>query len=107
MKQYHVYIMSNLARTISTGVTSNLHQRVYQHQRKLIPGFTSKYNLTRLVYFEETTDVHAAIAMEKQVKTWTRAKRVALIESLNPAWSDLSMGWYDGEPRAEAHTSHG
>ena len=99
MKQYHVYIMANIARTLYTGVTSNLPQRVLQHKQKLLPGFTSRYGLTDLVYFEETADVRAAIEREKQIKGWTRAKKLALIESLNPQWLDLSADWHDPAPK--------
>lgn len=93
MKQYAVYIMANKSRTIYTGVTSNLEQRVHQHKNKTIKGFTSKYNVDRLVYFELTTDVVAAIEKEKQIKGWTRAKKTALIENTNPTWQDLSEPW--------------
>jgi len=95
-KQYYVYIMTNRSRTLYTGVTSDLERRVYEHKRKLVPGFTAKYRIKQLVYFEVTQDVHAAIAREKQIKGWLRAKKVALIESVNPEWNDLSVGWYEG-----------
>jgi putative endonuclease len=94
MREYHVYIMSNRSRTLYTGVTSNLAQRVYTHKQKSVPGFTSKYNMTRLVYAEATDDVNAAIHREKQIKGWLRAKKIALIESLNPEWDDLSETWF-------------
>ncbi len=90
MKQYYVYLMTNRSRTLYVGVTSNLQQRAYQHRNKLIEGFTSKYNLTRLVYFEMTNDAKSAIAREKQIKGWLRSKKIALIESTNPEWEDLS-----------------
>jgi putative endonuclease len=93
MKQYFVYIITNTSRTLYTGVTNNLERRVYEHRHMLIPGFTSKYNITQLVYFEETQDIHVALAREKQIKGWTRAKKVALIESVNPNWNDLSAEW--------------
>ena len=93
MRQYYVYIMTNKSRTLYTGVTNDLNRRVYEHQQKLVPGFTSKYNITRLVYFEATTEIRAAIAREKQIKGWLRSKKVALIESINPNWEDLSAGW--------------
>jgi putative endonuclease len=92
-RQYYVYIMASRRRTIYTGVTNHLERRVYEHRHKLVPGFTSKYNATSLVYYEVTNDVTAAIEREKQIKGWTRAKKVALIESLNPKWHDLSSGW--------------
>ena len=94
MKQYYVYIMTNRSKTLYAGVTNDLVRRVYEHKNKMIDGFTRKYNLTHLVYFEETTDVQAAIAREKQIKGWLRSKKVALIESANPRWNDLSEGWY-------------
>ncbi len=90
MKQYFVYIMASKSRVLYTGVTNDLKRRVYQHKNKLIQGFTSKYNVTDLVYFEMTYDVRSAITREKQIKAWTRAKRVSLIESTNPSWQDLS-----------------
>jgi putative endonuclease len=95
MKRYHIYLMANVARTVYTGVTADLHRRVLQHKRGLTPGFTTRYGLTRLVYLEEVADIRAAIAREKQIKAWTRAKWVALIEALNPEWEDLSAGWYE------------
>ncbi len=95
MKQYYVCIMTNRSRTLYTGVTNNLLRRVYEHKNRLVPGFTEKYNITRLVHYEVTTDVRAAIAREKQIKGWVRAKKIALIEESNPNWSDLSLGWYE------------
>ncbi len=85
--------MTNKSRTLYTGVTNDLERRVYEHKQKLVPGFTAKYNITRLVYFEVTQDVQAAITREKQIKGWLRSKKIALIESVNPEWKDLSMGW--------------
>ena len=95
MKEYSVYIMTNKSRTLYTGVTNDLKRRVYAHKHKLIPGFTSQYNITQLVYFETTTDVKAAIAREKQIKGWLRSKKIALIEAANPNWQDLSASWFD------------
>ncbi|BDA72953.1 Excinuclease ABC, C subunit, N-terminal [Rivularia sp. IAM M-261] len=95
MKNYYVYIMTNYSKTLYTGVTNDLNRRVYEHKQKLIPGFTQKYNITKLVYFEETTDVTDAIAREKQIKGWLREKKIALIESINPTLQDLSAGWYE------------
>ena len=95
MRQYYVYIMANLARTLYTGVTNDLERRVFEHREKRIPGFTQRYNLTRLVYYEATNDVRAAIAREKQIKGWLRAKKTALIESMNPKWEDLAADWDD------------
>jgi putative endonuclease len=95
---YHVYLMTNRHKSVLyTGVTSNLEQRVFQHQTGSIKGFTSRYHVDCLVYYEETDDVGAAIAREKQIKGWSRAKKVALIESVNPGWLNLSAGWFSCE----------
>ena len=92
-KEYFVYIMTNKSRTLYTGVTNNLERRVYEHKNKLLPGFASKYNITKLVYYESGDDISVAIAREKQIKGWLRAKKIALIESMNPEWKDLSVEW--------------
>ena len=94
MKHYYVYIMTNKSRTLYTGVTNNLERRVYEHKNKLVPGFTQKYNITQLAYYEETNDIQVALAREKQIKGWLRSKKIALIESINPRWKDLSLEWY-------------
>lgn len=94
MKQYYIYIMASKSRTIYIGVTGNLERRVYEHKHKLVPGFTSKYNITRLVYYEQTNDIHMAIQREKELKGWIRAKKITLIESTNLTWKDLSEEWY-------------
>ena len=96
-RQFHVYIMTNRSRTLYVGVTSNLLQRVYQHKRKQVEGFTRKYNITQLVYFEVAPDALSAIAREKQIKGWLRSKKLALIDSLNAEWRDLSEGWFGSE----------
>lgn len=94
MKSYYVYIMTNKSKTLYTGVTNNLERRVYEHKHKLVAGFTGKYNITKLIYFEETNDVQVALAREKQIKGWLRSKKIALIEAENPEWRDLSLEWY-------------
>ena len=94
MKEYYVYIMTNGVRTLYIGVTNNLMRRVFEHKEKLAEGFTKKYNITMLVYYETTGDIQAAIAREKQLKSWRRSKKIALIESSNPQWKDFSLGWY-------------
>ncbi len=94
MYEYYVYIMSNKSRMIYVGVTNDLERRVYEHKNKLVKGFTSRYNLDKLVYFESTDDVTAAIAREKEIKGWVRRKKTALINSENPEWKDLSEEWY-------------
>jgi len=90
MKQYYIYILTNKSKTLYTGVTNNLKRRVYEHKHKMIEGFTKKYNLTKLVYYEMTVDVRSAITREKQIKGWLRNKKIHLIESFNPEWKDLS-----------------
>jgi putative endonuclease len=100
-KQYYVYIMANYAHTIYTGVTNNLERRVYEHKMKIVPGFTARYDLTTLVYYESVGDINAAITREKQIKGWLRAKKVALIESVNPEWRDLSRDWADCHSEGE------
>lgn len=85
--------MTNKSRTLYTGVTSNLQRRVYEHKEKLIPGFTAKYNINKLIYYEIFNDINSAIAREKQLKGWLRKKKIDLIESINPEWKDLSEEW--------------
>ncbi len=94
-KNYYIYIMTSPKGTLYTGVTNNLKRRVYQHKNKLIEGFTKKYNITRLVYYQETPDAQSALAREKQIKGWVRRKKMDLIKSTNPKWLDLSEGWFD------------
>ena len=90
-KQYYVYIMTNTARTLYTGVTNDLERRVYEHKMKLIPGFATRYSLDRLVYFETGDNIIGTINREKQIKGWLRSKKIKLIESMNPEWRDLSL----------------
>jgi putative endonuclease len=91
-KQFFVYIMSNDSRSavLYTGITGDLVHRVWQHKNKLVPGFTSRYNLTRLVYNERFFYPDAAIDREKEIKGWRRSKKIKLIESMNPLWDDLA-----------------
>ncbi len=104
MKNYYVYLLTNTHNTVLyTGVTNNIERRLYEHKNKLIKGFTEKYNVHKLVYVEETNDVNAAIAREKQIKGWVRAKKDALIINQNPKWLDLSAEWY-GKPLLYAQT---
>ena len=95
-RSYHVYIMANARfTTLYVGVTNDLTRRVFEHRLRTDPrSFTARYNLTRLVYFEETSDVEAAITREKQLKSWSRARKVALIDSSNPTHDDLAADWY-------------
>lgn len=88
--QYYVYIMTNEYNTVLyTGVTSDLKRRAFQHQKKLREGFTKKYNITKLVYYEITNDVRSAIEREKQIKSGSRQRKNELVESLNKEWNDL------------------
>ena len=89
MKQYCVYIMTNHSRTLYIGVTGRLEGRVWEHKNKAAEGFTKKYNINKLVYFEQTENIDSALAREKQLKGWTRKKKIALIEKENPEWRDL------------------
>jgi putative endonuclease len=95
MKQYFVYIMTSNSGTLYIGMTNSLERRVYQHKHKVVEGFTSRYDVNRLVYFEIFGDVRDVIAREKQIKSWRRSKKIALIESMNPKWKDLSEEWYE------------
>jgi putative endonuclease len=76
-------------------MTNDIKKRVYQHKNHLIPGFTNKYNIDRLLYVERVSDPISAISREKQIKKWRREKKVAIIDSMNPDWKDLSDGWYE------------
>ena len=92
---YYVYLLTNRNNKVMyVGMTNDLRRRVYQHKKKLIPGFTQKYNVDKLVYYETTNDVHAAIAREKQIKKWRREKKNNLVIAANPEWKDLSEGWF-------------
>lgn len=77
-------------KVLYTGVTNNLERRIYEHKNKLVKGFTEKYNVNKLVYFEYTSDVNSAIAREKEIKGWTRQKKNQLVQGVNPLWKDLS-----------------
>ena len=96
-KHYFVYIMTSSTGTLYTGMTDNLARRVYEHKHKLSQGFTVRYNVNRLVYIESFGDVREAIAREKQIKSWRRSKKLALIRQSNPKWEDLSKEWLDDE----------
>ena len=98
--QYYVYMLTNLwENVLYTGVTNSLERRIWQHKHKAIPGFTKRYNCDRLVYFEIYEDVNQAIAREKQIKGWSRAKKDELIASMNSGWKDLAADWYEGPAR--------
>ncbi|QQS35694.1 MAG: GIY-YIG nuclease family protein [Ignavibacteriales bacterium] len=104
MKTYYVYILSNNSKTLYIGVTNNLERRMYEHRNKLIDGFSKKYNLTKLVYFEMFNDINDAIKKEKQLKNWHRPWKINLIESINREWKDLSTE-YDDETRTKPETN--
>ena len=91
---YYVYIMTNRSKTLYTGVTGDIEKRVFEDKNGTHHGFTSRYKIDRLVYFERFGDIHYAIAREKQIKGLLRIKKIALIVSMNPGWKDLSEGWY-------------
>ena len=94
MQEYFVYILSNITNTtLYIGMTNDLRRRIYEHQNKLVPGFTEKYNVNKLVYYEKTTDVNAAIQREKNLKKWNRAWKLELIKKNNPLLKDLSLEW--------------
>ena len=95
MNTYYVYIMTNRSSTLDTGVTNNLERRILEHRSRVPGSFTGRYLLDRLVYFEETNDVTVAIQREKQIKGWTRARKMALINAVNASWQDLSEEWFN------------
>ncbi len=89
---YYVYILTNKSnKVLYTGVTNDLRRRLYEHKNKLIPGFTSTYNVDKLVYYAYTSNVNEAIAFEKKIKGWRRSKKDALIEEMNPEWKELKI----------------
>ncbi len=93
MKSYYVYLLTNWNnRVMYVGMTNNLERRVYEHKNRLVSGFTKKYNINKLVYFEETSDVNAALSREKEIKKWRREKKDSLVLNVNPEWRDLSDG---------------
>ena len=93
-EKYYVYLLTNWNnKVIYVGITNELTRRIYKHKNKMIKGFTEKYNVKKLVYFEETQDVNTAIEREKEIKKWRREKKNRLVNSMNPNWDDLSSGW--------------
>jgi putative endonuclease len=89
--RFWIYIATNGSRTLYTGVTNDLRRRIAEHRLGTTPGFTSRYRIDRLVYFETTLDVFSGLAREKQIKRWSRRRRIALIEARNPTWRDLAL----------------
>jgi len=96
-KQWYVYIMTNNSSTLYVGMTNDLERRVHEHKSKLVPGFTCRYNLTQLVYYEVFGRPIHAIEREKQIKRWRREKKVALVRSENPQWLDRATDWFDDD----------
>ena len=94
MRSYYAYIMASRSRVLYVGFTNDLVRRVVEHKRGLVPGFTSRYHVTRLVYFEQFADVRDAIAREKEIKGWARARKIRLIEARNATWEDLAHRWF-------------
>lgn len=94
---FFTYIVASLTQTLYIGITRDIEKRIFDHKCKLLEGFASTYNCDRLVWFESFDDPQSAIAREKQLKGWTRAKKIALIEKTNPAWTDLSEEWWTSE----------
>ncbi len=93
MRLFYVYILASKSRTLYTGVTSDMNRRLQEHRAGTASKHTTRYRINRMVYVESTNDSQAAITREKQIKGWTRAKKVALIEAENPTWEDLSESW--------------
>jgi putative endonuclease len=100
-KRFYIYIMTNRSKNFYVGVTNNIQERVFQHKTGAFESFTSRYKLDRLVYWERFKYVNAAIVREKQLKRWTRVKKMHLIVSMNPTWKDLAAEWFpDRQQRA-------
>jgi putative endonuclease len=93
---FWIYITASRRRTLYTGMTNDLQRRMFEHRASLVKGFSKRYNANRLVYFEAAEEALVAIAREKQIKAWTRKKKVELIERQNPGWRDLSADWFGG-----------
>lgn len=94
MRTFYIYIMASRSRVLYAGVTNDLVRRVNEHKRGVAPGFTRRYRVTRLVYFEAFADIRDAIAREKQLKGWRRSRKIRLVENRNPNWEDLAEHWF-------------
>jgi putative endonuclease len=101
--RYYVYILASASRVLYVGMTSELRNRVWQHRNKRFEGFSAKYNCYRLVYYEEFQNVQSAIGRERQLKRWSRAKKVTLIESINRDWNDMAEEWFLDDPVLKYH----
>ena len=104
-KRYYVYILASRSLNLYTGVTNNLKRRVLEHKLGVVEGFTKKYRIERLVYFESFADARQAIGCEKRIKAWRREKKLALIQDSNPGWLDLAEHWYDKKQLRHADPS--
>ena len=100
-KAMYAYVLASVTRRLYVGVTNDLVRRVWQHRTGAIPGFTRKYSITRLVYFESFDDPMVAIKREKQLKSWARVKKLTLVESMNPSWMDRAEDWFENARRAD------
>jgi len=102
MNSYYIYILANKRNgTLYIGVTNDLIRRIYEHKNKLVKGFTEKYDVSVLVYYEVTSDINSALAREKQLKSWNRNWKLDLIEKSNPRWDDLYESLFDLDPRVK------
>ena len=95
MKTFYVYILASKTGTLYVGLTNNIKRRIYEHKQHIVPGFTDKYDIDRLLYFETFRSSVSAIGREKQIKAWRREKKVQIIDSKNPEWKDISEDWYE------------
>jgi putative endonuclease len=93
-RSYWTYIMTNRSGTLYIGVTNNLARRVYEHRNHVLPGFTAHYRIDRLIHAESFSEIRDAISRERQLKNWSRARKLALIKENNPDWRDLAAEWF-------------
>jgi putative endonuclease len=103
--EYYVYIVASRSRVLYVGMTNDLERRVFDHKAKRMPGFTARYNVTRLVYYQSFPSPWQAIEAEKKIKGWTRAKKIALIESMNKEWRDLAEDWRSPAPNVNTRSA--
>ncbi len=106
-KTFTVYILASLSRRLYVGMTGDLLDRLHEHRTAILPSFTSRYRINRLVHFEQTPNVRAAIERETEIKGWSREKKIQLIEFTNAGWLDLSEGWFDSQPQKNICHSEG
>jgi putative endonuclease len=101
-RTFTVYILASLSRRLYIGMTGDLLNRLYEHRTAILPSFTRRYRINRLVYFEQTTDVKWAIQRETEIKQWSREKKIQLVESTNAGWLDLAVDWFDAPANRKA-----